>query len=406
MKHVRNRCFIAILPILLLSVSVRAQSIKRLDAKPISATELTSYIRKLMDTAKVAGLGIVVFNSNKPVYSKTFGYANLPEKKMFTDTSHLYGASFSKAIFTYLVMQLVGEGIIDLDKPLVQYLPKSLLSYTFPGKLKNYQDLQGDNRYEKITARMCLDHTTGFPNFRWFEPDKKLRIKFTPGTRVSYSGEGMYLLQVVIQELMHTDLETLAQQRIFGPLRMANTSYKWQPRFEENLVVGHDATGAALGFPRRPDANAAGSMITTLSDYTKFYTRLLQSKGLKRRQWKEMTSPQIRIHSIKQFGPLSWKDSTLNDNIQLAYGLGFGIIQTPNGRGYFKEGNDQGWGHYSIAFPDKKIAIVIMTNSDNGESIFRDLLGYAIGDKYTPWFWENYTPWQEKLADRKPTVRK
>lgn len=404
MKYTRNRYLITILPILLLSFSVQAQSINRLDARPINATELTSYIRKLMDTAKVAGLCIVVFNNNKPVYSKTFGYANLPKKEIFTDTSHLYGASFSKAVFTYLVMQLVGEGIINLDKPLVQYLPKSLLSYTFPGKLKNYQDLEGDKRYEKITARMCLDHTTGFPNFRWFEPDKKLRIKFTPGTRVSYSGEGMYLLQVVIQELMHTDLETLAQQRIFGPLLMANTSYKWQPRFEQNLVVGHDAAGTTLGFPRRPDANAAGSMITTLSDYTKFYTALLQSKGLKRSQWKEMTSPQIRIHSIKQFGPLSWKDSTLNDNIQLAYGLGFGIIQTPNGRGYFKEGNDQGWGHYSIAFPDKKIAIVIMTNSDNGESIFRDLLGYAIGDTYTPWFWENYTPWQEKLVNRQPEL--
>ncbi|WP_315823941.1 hypothetical protein [Paraflavitalea speifideaquila] len=35
---------------------------------------------------------------------------------------------------------------------------------------------------------------------------------------------------------------------------MANTSYKWQPRFEENLVVGHDATGNSFGFPRRPDA--------------------------------------------------------------------------------------------------------------------------------------------------------
>lgn len=400
MKHVRCKCLIALLPILFFASSAQLQTINRLNGEHLYDTTLTAYIRQLMDTAHVTGLGIIVFNNNKPVYTGTFGYANLPEKKMFTDTSHLYGASFSKAVFAYLVMQLVGEGIIDLDKPLVQYLPKPLLSYNFPGKLKDYRDLEGDNRYEKITARMCLDHTTGFPNFRWFEPDKKLRIKFEPGTRVSYSGEGIYLLQLVIQEIMHIDLETLAQQRIFQPLQMANTSYKWQSRFEENLVVGHDSAGNNLGFPRRPEASAAGSMITTLSDYAKFYTVLLQSKGLKHKHWKEMTSPQIRIHSIKQFGPLSWKDSTLNDNIQLAYGLGFGIIQTPYGRGYFKEGNDRGWGHYSIAFPDKKMAIVIMTNSDNGESIFRDLLAYAIGDVYTPWYWENYIPWQEKLAGR------
>lgn len=400
MKYFRNQFLIALLPILFSVSSAWSQTIHRLDASKLTADALTNRIQQLMDTAHVAGLGIIVFNNNKPVYTRTFGYANLPESKKFTDSSHLYGASFSKAVFAYVVMQLVEEGIVDIDKPLVQYLPKPLLSYTFPGKIKDFRDLEGDKRYEKITPRMCLDHTTGFPNFRWFEPDKKLRIKFEPGTRVSYSGEGMYLLQLVIQEIMHIDYETLAQQRVFKPLKMANTSYLWQPRFENNLVVGHDSAGNDLGFPRRTEASAAGSMITTLSDYSKFYTALLQSKGLKQKQWEEMTSPQIRIHSIKQFGPLSWKDSTLNDNIQLAYGLGFGIIQTPYGRAFFKEGNDRGWGHYSIAFPDQKTAIVIMTNSDNGESIFRDLLAYAIADTYTPWYWENYTPWQEKLADR------
>ena len=35
--------------------------------------------------------------------------------------------------------------------------------------------------------------------------------------------------------------------------------------------------------------------------------------------------------------------------------------------------HDEGWGHYSICFPDKKIAIIIMTNNDNGESIFKEL---------------------------------
>lgn len=385
---------------LTLFLSAHSQTIHRLDNIRISTAQLSNYIQGLMDTAKVTGLGIAVFNNNKLVYSNTYGYANGPGKKVLMHSSHMYAASFAKAVFSYIVMQLVSEGVIDLDKPLVQYLPRPLLSYTFPGKLKDYKDLQGDNRYEKITARMCLDHSTGFPNFRWFEPDKKLRIKFEPGTRVSYSGEGMFLLQVVIQEILHTDLETLAQKRVFGPLGMNNTSYKWQPRFEDNLALGHESNGDTVSFARRPDANAAGSMVTTFIDYIKFYTALLQSRGLTQKEFKEMTSPQIRIRSIKQFGPLSWRDSSMNDKIRLSYGLGFGVIQTPHGRGFFKEGNDRGWGHYSIAFPEKKTAIIIMTNSDNGESIFRDLLAFAIGDRYTPWYWENYTPWQEKLKSR------
>ncbi len=98
---------------------------------------------------------------------------------------------------------------------------------------------------------MCLDHTTGFPNFRWFEPDGKLRIKFEPGTRVSYSGEGMYLLQLVLQEITGKDFETMAQERVFKPLGMTNTGYVWQPRFEEHLALGHDADGQKVGFPRR-----------------------------------------------------------------------------------------------------------------------------------------------------------
>ena len=60
---------------------------------------------------------------------------------------------------------------------------------------------------------------------------------------------------------------------------------------------------------------------------------------------------------------------------------------------FFKEGHDEGWGHYSICFPDKGIAIVIMTNNDNGESIFKELLATAIGDIFTPWEWENYIPY-------------
>lgn len=389
----RTTCFL----ILLLGSSPGlGQNIKRIDGSAIAVTALTQKIENLVAAAKVAGLSITVFNNNQTVYFKQFGYANQPDQKLLTASTTVYGASFSKAVFAWLVMQLVGEKVIDLDKPLVSYLPKSLMEYTFPGKLKDYKDIEGDERYKKITARMCLDHTTGFPNFRWFEPDGKLRIKFEPGTRVSYSGEGMYLLQLVLQEITGKDFETMAQERVFKPLGMTNTSYVWQPRFEEHLALGHDADGQTVGFPRRTAASAAGSMITTPEDYNKFYTTLIQGKVLSPKLWKEMTSPQIRIRSIQQFGPLSWKDSTQNDNIQLSYGLGFGVFQTPYGRAFFKEGNDRGWGHYSVAFPGKKIAIIMMTNSDNGEGIFRDLLATAIGDIYTPWYWENYIPWNEK----------
>jgi len=135
-------------------------------------------------------------------------------------------------------------------------------------------------------------------------------------------------------------------------------------------------------------------MSTTLDDYTKFYTALIQHKSLTKASFDEMIKPQVRIRSKQQFGPNALIDCNDNDKIQLSYGLGVGVLKSPYGPAFFKEGHDDGWGHYSICFPDKEIAIVIMTNNDNGESIFKELLATAIGDTFTPWYWENYIPYR------------
>ena len=253
--------------------------------------------------------------------------------------------------------------------------------------------MKDDKRYEKITARMCLTHTTGFPNWRWFETDKKLKINFEPGTRYSYSGEGLYLLQFVIEQVTGKDYETISQERVFKPLGMTNTSQIWQTRFDTSICYGHNAKYEPYKLMKWKEASAGGSMSTTFEDFSKFYTALISGKGLSIKSFKEMTSQQIRINSRSQFGPLAKIDSTDNDTIQLGYGFGVGTFTTPFGRAFFKEGHDEGWGHYSICFPDKKIAVVIMTNNDNGESIFKEFLSYSIDDTFTPWRWENYIPY-------------
>jgi hypothetical protein len=71
------------------------------------------------------------------------------------------------------------------------------------------------------------------------------------------------------------------------------------------------------------------------------------------------------------------------------------LFFTPYGKAYFKEGHDDGVQNYCVSFDAAKTAIVIMTNSDNGESIFKELLATLIGDTFTPWKWERYLPYQE-----------
>ncbi|TAG14129.1 MAG: class A beta-lactamase-related serine hydrolase [Sphingobacteriia bacterium] len=380
----------------IIGTSILGQSIKRIDGSKISIDSLNSKIECLMNAAKVSGVAIAVFNQNKSVFSRTYGLANVQKNIPFLASSVMYGASFAKTVFAYIAMQLLDEKLIELDKPLVDYLPKDLTDYKLNGWRRGYQDLKGDDRYKKITARICLMHTTGFPNWRWFEADKKIKIKFEPGTRYSYSGEGLYLLQFVIEQITGKDYETLSQERVFKPLGMVNTSQVWQTRFDSSICYGHNAMGNPYELMKWKEASAGGSMSTTLEDFTKFYTALISRKNLSKKSFEAMTSKQIRIRSRAQFGPLSRVDSTDNDTIELGYGLGVGVLKSPFGRAFFKEGHDEGWGHYSICFPNKKIAVIIMTNNDNGESIFKELLAYTIGDIYTPWQWENYLPYDQK----------
>ena len=177
---------------------------------------------------------------------------------------------------------------------------------------------------------------------------------------------------------------------------MKHSSYQWQLEFEENFAHGHNTLGEKYVKDTDNEPRGGSTLETTSVDYIKFLEAVLQRKILSNKSWDEIFRPQIRIRSIKQFGPLALKDSTLNDDIQLSYGLGWGVLQTPYGIGVFKEGHGNGFQHYSILFPEVKKGIMMMTNSDNGESIFEELLEFAIKDIYTPTAWETYTSYKNK----------
>ena len=380
-----------------LNFLANGQRITKLDKSKISFATLDSKIQSLMKAANVQGLAITIFNNNEPVYKKTFGLKNIKTKEPIKTSTNIYGASLSKPVFAVLVMKLVEEGVLELDKPLQGYLKKPIYEYTPTKKWHdNYSDLKNDSSYKQITARMCLDHTTGFPNWRWDEPDQKLRIHGKPGSKYSYSGEGLVYLQVVLEHMLGRSLEELMQEKIFTPLDMNRSSYTWQPRFEKDYCVGHNTTGELYEKDKDNDARSASTLETTLDDYTLFTTAVLKKSILKTSSTNEMFTAQIKLRSIQQFGPLRLRDSTGNDAIALSYGLGWVLLQSPYGTGAFKEGHGDGFQHYSIIFPKQGTGIIIMSNSDNAESIFKELLETAIGDNFTPWYWENYIPYDQK----------
>ena len=368
------------------------KKIERPDYKYISTIQIDHIIKKLMDTAEVTGLQIGIINNNKISYLKSYGYKNKSKDQLNDTATIFYAASLSKPLFAYLVMMLKDEKKIDLDKPLYQYLPKPLSEY------ENYKDLAGDDRWKLITARNCLDHTTGFPNWRQFNPhdNQKLEIFFTPGSRYAYSGEGITLLQMVIEIITGRGLEELCREKIFAPFGMNRTSFIWQSSFENNYAIGYDMNGDPLQKNKRTKAYAAGSMETTIGDYSRFIMGVMSGRGISESTKQDMVTKQIEIKTIRQFPSLN-NDSTIsNKKIDLSYGLGWGLFLTPYGNAFFKEGHDDGWVHYMISVPGKKYAIIFLCNSSNGESIYKELVEKLAGIDI-PYIWENYIPYRATI---------
>lgn len=100
------------------------QQVTRIDGTKITADSLNYYLPVLIRKAKVEGLGITIFNQNHIVYKNAFGYSRADQKKPLKSTTNIYGASLSKSVFAVLVMKLVEQGKLNLDKPLQEYLPK------------------------------------------------------------------------------------------------------------------------------------------------------------------------------------------------------------------------------------------------------------------------------------------
>src|SRR4051812_9583703 len=186
-------------PFLLLLAAAPAIS-RELPLREFSAVDAA--VRKVMANTDAKGMALAVTDGGRVRYVQAYGVRDDRNDLLTTDTV-MYGASLTKTVFAYTVLQLVDQGKLTLDMPLADYLDKPLPDYDteaiYPDKYGPYRDLAADPRWKRITARMALTHSTGFPNFSWDEPDQKLRIHFDPGSRYSYSGEGMILLQFVIE---------------------------------------------------------------------------------------------------------------------------------------------------------------------------------------------------------------
>jgi CubicO group peptidase (beta-lactamase class C family) len=261
-------------------------------------------------------------------------------------------------VFAYIVLQLVDQGLIDLDTPISDYY--------------EYGAIVSDERHKLITPRIVLTHSPGFPN--WRPRGGELTISREPGTEFSYSGEGFVYLQLAVMDLTGETLEELARRLVFEPLGMASSSYLWQDRFEEMVAYPHGSDGEVLtkNKPQPGRGNAAASLHTTAPDFARFMAAVMNGTGLRDSTAAAMLTPQIDVDD------------------SLTWGLGIGLQDTGEGRAFWHWGDNTGYKAYAIAYPERRIGTVWFINSENGHSILEAMLSATFGGQHPAAAWLDY----------------
>jgi CubicO group peptidase (beta-lactamase class C family) len=357
----------------------------------LNIARIDKHARELMQREQVNGLALAVIDDGRVTYVASYGQRDVEQSLPLTPDTVMYGASLTKTAFAYMVLQLVDEQRLDLDASIADLLPKPLPEY------EGYADLAGDERWRALTPRILLSHGSGFANFRWLEDDGKLRFHHDPGSRYGYSGEGFYILQLVLEEGLGLDVGAEMQARIFDRFGMKRSSMQWREDFADNLADGYALDGSMEPHDARSRVSAAGSMDTTIADQARMWAAIVRGDGLSEAARAELVRPQLAITSPHQFPTLDPEVDARNDAIGLAAGLGLVVFKDDSGPAFFKGGHNDWTGNIVVCLEAKRRCAVLLSNDVRAERLYPELVAEILGGTRMPWRWEY--GWIENDAD-------
>jgi CubicO group peptidase (beta-lactamase class C family) len=351
---------------------------------------------RLLELASVPGLSLGVVDRGK-TWIRAFGLAvENPAQSASPDTV-FEAASLGKPLFAYAVLRLVDAKLLDPDRPLYKYLPLAEA---------------GSARMQRVTIRQVLSHTTGLPN--WRQQPGPLEPTGEPGKNFNYSGEAYVYLQRVVEAVTGQPFARVMREQVLDPLGMKRSSYVWLPEFESQMAAGYDGQEnrldvlSAIGrrtfsisqqwglplidwryedslraiplinpqWPRLPlyvVPNAASSLLTTVSDYVKFLSRVVagDSTGLdlSPATRRSMATPLVRLNSA------------------LFWGLGWGIQRDEHGEVLWHWGANNSFRNFVIADPRNQRAVVVFTNSENGPRLYERVIVAVTGHDHPAFLW-------------------
>jgi CubicO group peptidase (beta-lactamase class C family) len=300
------------------------------------STDLQTIVERQSRDKHVCAVSYATIHAGRVASSG--GAGGCDQTRVPTGDSVFQAASLSKPVFAYAVLKLAQEGSLNLDAPLVSYLPQGYLHVQNPFAFGQppITDRVVAPQLQAVTARMVLSHTSGLPNWS----SDPLAFDFNPGTGWQYSGEGFMLLQRAVELITSEKLDDFMRHRLFDPLGMSNTAFRWQPRFADAFMPG---------MPRYleiPEALAPLSLHTSAKDYAKFLAALLANP--------------LAVQLIVE-APVS-----VVPKLGLGWGLGWGVESGEKGSFIWQWGNNPGYRAFVMASTSSGDAVVMLTSSENG----------------------------------------
>jgi methyl acetate hydrolase len=243
-----------------------------------------------VDNGEIPGVVAAVTNRDSVLYLEAFGKQDAARGVPMAKNTVFRIASMTKPITSVGIMMLAEEGKLRLDDAAATYVP------AVKGREVIASFNQKDGSYttrpskQEMTVRHLLAHTSGlaYPftsaevvaiTERTKQAPRDLPLLFDPGARWHYS-PATAVLGDIVEKLSGESIEAFDQQRIFSPLKMADTSYQLPPEKAARLVTISRREGSGLVETANPATYAPsvrgdGGLLSTASDYANFLQMLL-----------------------------------------------------------------------------------------------------------------------------------
>ncbi|MHA6279595.1 serine hydrolase [Salinimicrobium sp. CAU 1759] len=308
-----------------------------------ASTGARMQIEQLLKENKVPALGLGIIENGE--LTKVEVYGTLDKTKSAPYNTIFKVASLTKPVVAVTALRLIDKGLMDLDEPLHLY-------WTDP-------DVRKDERHKLLTPRLVLTHQTGFPNWRYLIENEKLAFEFDPGSKYQYSGEGFEYLKKAMESKFDKSIEQLADEHVFSPAGMTDTRFWWDEAMDESRYAQNfDEEGNLIPIKKYYRASAAANLLTTVEDYGRFLSFVINGAELSDDLFQEMQSRQVKLKENDYFG-LGWEILTGFSGDEYA------LLHT---------GGDPGVRTLAVMFPKSKNGYLIFLNGENVDKIHEELL--------------------------------